>query len=273
MDRRGANHASPMLSTTDMAGNRAWHGVGLTDRGLVRQSNQDTFAVMNHLGLWVVADGMGGHAGGEVASRLAVESVMNHIQAVAGETTARPPEDAEDESLVRQAIETAQQAVLNHARAHPALTGMGTTIVVLRISSGPTPRATLAHVGDSRAYRRRAGTLTLLTRDHSLVEEYIRQGLMSSQEAFTHPLRHVLTRAIGIEGAAEPDISTQALQPDDVLLLCTDGLTKMMTDEQIATTLHSAGTSPEPACRALVGEAIRFGGNDNVTVVVCTAST
>ncbi len=255
-----------------MTGNGAWHGVGLTDRGLVRPSNQDTFTVSNHLGLWVLADGMGGQAGGEVASGLAVESVITHVQATAGDTAAGPTGHDGDELLVRRAIETAQQAVLAHAQARPALTGMGTTIVVLRISSDPSPRATLAHVGDSRAYRFRTGTLTLLTRDHSLVEEYIRQGRMSSQEAFTHPLRHVLTRAIGIEGAAEPDVSVHVLQPDDVLLLCTDGLTKMLNDEQIATTLHNAGRSPDTACRALVDEAIRCGGNDNVTVVICTAT-
>ncbi len=255
-----------------MADHGVWHGVGLTDRGLVRPSNQDAFAVVNHLGFWVIADGMGGHAGGEVASRLAVESVVRHVQAVADETPARPTDQTEDEPLLRQAIEAAQQAVLDHARANPLLSGMGTTIVVLRIASGPTPRATLAHVGDSRAYRLRAGALTPLTRDHSLVEEYIRQGLMSSQEAFSHPLRHVLTRAIGMQDAAEPNVATHALQPDDVLLLCTDGLTKMMTDEQIAATLHADGRTPDRACPALVGEAIRCGGSDNVTVV-CVAST
>ena len=255
-----------------MSDTSGWRGAGLTDRGRLRPSNQDAFAVMNDLDLWIVADGMGGHAGGEVASRLAVESVIKQIEATVAKTTTHPAHQADDRSLLRQAIESAQQTILDQASAHPELTGMGTTIVTLRISSGAPAQATLAHVGDSRAYLLRAGSLTPLTRDHSLVEDYVRRGLISPDQVFQHPLGHVLTRALGIADAAESDISVHTVQPDDLLLLCTDGLTKMLNDDRVAAIVSAAGRSPESACRALVEEANRLGGEDNITVVVCAAS-
>ena len=250
----------------------AWRGAGLTDIGRVRPSNQDAFAVLNDVGLWIVADGMGGHVGGDVASRSAVESITEQVRRHADTGSLSQTGQARTETLLCQLIEAAHHTIRNNAFEHPHLSGMGTTVVLLGIPSGSIPRLSLAHVGDSRAYLLRAHTLIQLTQDHSLVEEHVRSGLLSPQDAATHPLRHVLTRALGIGETIEPDTSTRTLQPDDLILLCTDGLTKMLDDGQIADTLLHAGRSPEAACLALVEEANRRGGEDNVTVVVCAVT-
>jgi len=260
------------MARSKTAQSLTWRGAGLTDIGRVRASNQDGFAVLNDVGLWIVADGMGGHAGGDVASRLAVESITEQVRRHAGTDSLSQARQAWTETQLRQLIEAAHHTIRNNAFEHPHLGGMGTTVVVLSIPSGSIPRLSLAHVGDSRAYLLRAGTLFQLTQDHSLVEEHVRSGRLSRQDAATHPLRHVLTRALGIEDAVEPDSSTHQLQPDDLILLCTDGLTKMLDDGRIADTLLYTGRSPEAACLALVEEANRRGGEDNVTVVVCAAT-
>ncbi|MBI4401913.1 MAG: Stp1/IreP family PP2C-type Ser/Thr phosphatase [Nitrospirae bacterium] len=246
----------------------AWRGTGLTDVGRVRPSNQDALAVLNHLGLWIVADGMGGHPGGDVASRLAVETITASIEAETGTTAHDQTDRREHEAALRRAIASANRAIRQEGIAHPHLAGMGTTVVVLHMTAGSPAHASLAHVGDSRAYLLRARTLIPLTQDHSLVEEYLRRGLIAPREALTHPMRHILTRAVGTNVQVEPDVSSHELQPDDVILLCTDGLTKMLDDGQIADTILRTDRSAETICQALVNEAIRGGGDDNVTVVV-----
>ncbi len=247
-----------------------WRGAGLTDRGLVRSSNQDAFAVEDALQLWVVADGMGGHAGGDVASQLAVNSVVTRVRSRAstGEAAAPP---ASDERVLHEAIAAAQRAILDEARAHTELTGMGTTCVALTISRAPGPVATIAHVGDSRAYRLRGNRLEQLTQDHSVIDDYIKRGLVTPAQAFTHPLRHVLSRALGSENGCDPDVGVHDLEDSDLILLCTDGLTKMIKDERIADVLLRERAAPDQACQALVQEALSHGGADNVTVIICTA--
>lgn len=235
-----------------------WAGYGLSDIGRVRASNQDAFAVLDQVGLWVVADGMGGHAGGDLASRIAVEAVAASVRSSAGPSSSQV--------LLRRAIRASNRAVLRMAEEHPDLAGMGTTLVVLHLA-GPRPVATVAHVGDSRAYRLRAQHLTQLTEDHSLIEDYRRRGLVSASEAKTHPLRHVLSRAVGIEPEVEPDISTFDVEAEDVFLLCTDGLTRMLDDERIRDILLRSA-SRAGMCEALVREANRAGGEDNITVVI-----
>lgn len=247
-----------------------WRGTGLTDRGLVRSSNQDAYAVEDPLQLWVVADGMGGHAGGDVASRLAIDAVTTHVRGRMGPgQAATGTAPAPDERLLRDAIAAAQRAILEEARARAELTGMGTTCVALRIATVPRPLATIAHVGDSRAYRLRGNRLEQLTRDHSLLDDYISRGLVSPAQAFTHPLRHVLSRALGTE-TCEPDVGVHDLEDSDLILLCTDGLTKMITDDRIAEVLLRERTAPDQACGTLVQEALGRGGADNVTVIICT---
>lgn len=239
----------------------------MTDVGLVRSSNQDAFALLDDLGLWIVADGMGGHPGGDVASRVAVETITAFMQPGGHATRTLPPQPG-DERL-RQAIIASNEAVRRKATADPRLAGMGTTVVALQITGGPAPRALVAHVGDSRAYLLRDGTLTPLTRDHSAVEESLRQGRLTPEQAAVHPDRHVLTRALGTEPVVAPDLSAHLLRPHDVVLLCTDGLTKMLSDRHIASAMLALnGGNPETICRRLIDEANGRGGDDNTTVVV-----
>ena len=247
-----------------------WHGMGLSDIGLVRQSNQDAFAVHNHLGLWVIADGMGGHAGGDVASRIAVETITNFFEVLARDRWSASDEQdpAPIEALLHEAIISSNQAIRLAAGRDRKLAGMGTTVVILLIAQGPSPCATIAHVGDSRAYLWRDKSLSQLTRDHSAVEEYVRHGLITREQAVAHPHRHILSRALGIDARVLPDISMHRLAPDDLVLLCTDGLTKMLDDSQIAHLLLQAGSASEAICRRLLEEANARGGMDNTTVVV-----
>ncbi len=244
-----------------------WRAAGLTDLGFVRSSNQDAFALEDALQLWVVADGMGGHAGGEVASRLAVDAVIAHARSRADIGAAAP---SSAERLLQDAMAAAQRAILDEARAQTGLAGMGTTCVALRISAAPESFATIAHVGDSRAYRLRGDRLEQLTQDHSIVDDYVRRGLITPAQAFTHPLRHVLSRALGSENASDADVGTHDLEDSDLIMLCTDGLTKMVEDDRIGDLLRQERGAPDQACQALVQEALSRGGADNVTVIVCT---
>ena len=244
----------------------AWTGVGQTDRGLLRHTNQDAFAVLNHLNLWVVADGMGGHPAGNVASRVAVASI-----APQAEQHAELLGEGGDylDALLVGFLHSAHEAILEQGALSSELRGMGTTIVLVHIAIQPQPRAVVAHLGDSRAYVLRGDTLTQLTQDHTLVEIYIRDRILTPEQALTHPERHVLTRALGIGDRIAPEVRTYPLEQGDTVLLCTDGLTKMLDDSRIAATLQRAGKDPSRACSMLIDEAVRLGGEDNVTVVVC----
>lgn len=248
-----------------------WIGIGLSDIGCVRRINQDAFAIDNAHGLWVVADGMGGHAGGEIASRLAVETVVSYFKDHYAKF-ANARSNGEREALLVAAVEAANQEVRAYGRAHPEVFGMGTTIVVLQILDEPKSLATLVHAGDSRAYRIRDRQLIALTRDHSLVEEQIALGLLRPDDAERHPLRHILTKAVGIEPRVDPVAQSLVVSPADRFLLCTDGLTKMLSDADIAalleTTLHESDATAAEVCRALVREANARGGEDNITVVL-----
>ncbi len=246
----------------------AWRGTGLTDIGRVRRTNQDAFLIEDQLGLWIVADGMGGRAGGDVASRIAIESMKACFQA--GRSSDQTDPDATDGTvmMLRRAVEAGHEAIRTKARTHPELEGMGSTVVALCLLPGQPREATCVHIGDSRAYLLRGDSLTQLTRDHSLVEEYVARGLVSPQESLTHPQRHLITRALGIEGRAEPDLASLTLQEGDLILLCTDGLTKALDDGEILKTLLRARESPEAACRALVDAANQQDGTDNITVLL-----
>jgi protein phosphatase len=245
-----------------------WIGYGLSDVGLIRTSNQDAMLVLNDLGIWAVADGMGGHAGGDVASGLAIAA----IRRLAGEASPPPATTgptSDSEWFLRTLVEAANHRVFEEGSTVRSLRGMGTTLVVLMIRDTPGPVAYLAHVGDSRAYLYREGTLRLLTRDHSLVEDYVRRGLLTRDQAATHPRRHVLTRAVGLDPTVEAEVTQLELEPNDRLILCTDGLTKMLDDQDLAVLVAKAAQRPAELSRALVEEANRRGGDDNVTVLVC----
>ncbi len=242
-----------------------WFGVGRSEIGLVRSVNQDAFAVIDTVGVWAVADGMGGHVGGEVAAQTAIATVQAEAAASShlfgnGQTS---PAD-----VLTDLISRAHDAILNRAKTKSKLKGMGTTIVLLAIVSGPVPVAYLAHVGDSRAYRFRSGTLTPLTKDHTLIEKYLERGILTTETAKTHPERHVLTRALGVGVTVKPTTTAFPLLPEDVVLLCSDGLTKMLEDEDIRAVLAVGELDPSQVCDRLVTTALDRGGEDNVTVVV-----
>jgi protein phosphatase len=223
-----------------------------TDTGRQRSANEDTpFA---RPPIFVVADGMGGAQAGEVASKTAAETFE-------GELPQAPPEQ-----LLRETIEAANRKVHDRAKSDPALAGMGTTMTAA-IVDVESEQVAIGHVGDSRAYRLRRGRLERLTRDHSLVEEMRRKGQITDAQAEDHPQRSIITRALGPEPEVEVDVQTVPALDDDVFLLCSDGLTTMLDDEHIARLLTRA-TSMEAAARALVDEANRAGGRDNITVLL-----
>jgi PPM family protein phosphatase len=222
-----------------------------TDTGRQRNANEDS--LFTRAPVFVVADGMGGAQAGEVASKAAAESFDRELPQA-------PPE-----RILRETIETANRAIHDRARNDPDLAGMGTTITAA-IVDPEAEEVAIGHVGDSRAYRLRAGKLERLTRDHSLVEEMRRKGQLTDAQAEDHPQRSIITRALGPEPEVEVDLQTVPAVAGDVFLICSDGLTTMLGDEQIARHLGRA-TSMQAAVRALVDEANRAGGRDNITVV------
>ncbi len=245
-----------------------WKGKGLTHIGKVRQLNQDAFGIYDHLGLWLIADGMGGHPGGEIASQLAIEKMAAHFEKHQPALVKNLNMSKAPTVILQQTLEAANHAIRDHARQHIELTDMGTTAVAVYIDGRSPSVATIAHAGDSRAYLLRDQTLSPLTRDHSLVEERIELGILTPEQALTHPLRHIITRALGIDQIVAPSMTTIEVTEKDQLLLCTDGLTKMMTDQQIVDTILSGNITPDRTCYALVEEANNRGGEDNVTVVM-----
>ena len=244
-------------------------GVGLTDIGRVRKLNQDAFSLNNVRQLWVLADGMGGHAGGEIASQIVVDTIPQEFQRqVAAEPSPSPP-TATVEKLLVQAIETANQRIREQASQNTEIKGMGTTIVAMAITqTHDTSQAVIAHSGDSRAYVLRNGRLDLWTRDHTLMEERLALKLITPEQVRTHPLRHVLTKALGIDPEALPTVQTFSLESTDLLLLCSDGLTKMLTDPEIQTLVLKEAPNLDRIKDTLVATANRLGGEDNTTVVV-----
>lgn len=251
-----------------------WTGAGRTDTGRVRPTNQDAFAVLNERMVWLVADGMGGHPAGDVAACMAVASVVQDAERCFHPTRRMTddPSRLDPSRLLSEWLIAANRGIYEHAQAQPALTGMGTTIVAMTITMTPAPVAHIAHLGDSRAYLYRAGTLRQLTRDHTLIEKYLRSGLINEAQSKTHPERHVLTQALGIERHITPTRTAVRLEPEDRLLLCTDGLTKMLDDREIAEHLSDAKPDPLRLCDALINQALDRGGEDNVTVIVCIST-
>ena len=225
----------------------------------------------NELGLWIVADGMGGHPGGDVASKMTVEAICNYVAERAGQGL--PTGTEEVPSFLQSAIGYANETVRAYAETNPEFTGMGTTAVLLFLPAPASPLAWVAHAGDSRAYLIRDQRISALTRDHTVLEERIQQGLLPKSTPSSHPLGHKLTRGVGVSPTVEVDVSTIKLQPTDEVLLCSDGLNKMLNDEDILDTLTTMhGKPPEQKCRALIDQANVRGGQDNTTVVMIERS-
>lgn len=255
--------------------------VGLSDVGRKRRSNEDSFAALDALRLYIVADGMGGHAAGEVASRLAVESIERHISGAQPHTVptvpagVRPasPDEAQLPAPARRvldAIRLANQEIVRSVRRNQTMRGMGTTVVLAHIHGR---RAYIGAVGDSRAYLLRADGISQLTDDHTFVNEQVRAGTLTPAEARRHPSRNILTRAVGSQDDVEPDLIEQDLEAGDLLLLCSDGLTAMVDDEEILETLKGRDGDLERRCRALIDLANEHGGDDNITAILIQAAS
>ncbi len=246
---------------------------GRSDAGRVRSHNEDCFEIDTGHELYVVADGMGGHSHGEVAARMAVDAIRAFV-----ERSEEPDETwpfAYDSGLGRSAnvlktaVRLAHDQVLSAIQHDGTLYGMGTTVVGCLVRDG---EAAVAHVGDSRAYRLHDGRLELLTQDHTWVNEQVVAGFLSEEQARDHPLKNVVTRALGGDIEVCVDVTEVRLEPGDAILLCSDGLTTMLDDRDIeASLLATADDGLDGACRALVAEANARGGHDNVTVVLLRA--
>jgi PPM family protein phosphatase len=228
----------------------------VTDRGRKRASNEDAFGYSVEKGVYLVCDGMGGAAAGEIASSLAVDEVM-HLLTNRG---ASQPLASEAE----QAITAANQAILDRAKRSNKLTGMGTTLVALLAEER---RAWMVNVGDSRGYRLRDSHLEQITLDHSLVEEQVRMGRMDRAEALRSPLRNVITRALGTQDSVTPDIFELETAPGDLFMLCSDGLIRELSDSLIESMLR-VGAPLEELCTRLVAAANEAGGHDNITCLL-----
>ncbi|HEX3032547.1 MAG TPA: Stp1/IreP family PP2C-type Ser/Thr phosphatase [Bacillota bacterium] len=228
----------------------------VTHVGLVRKSNEDALIIDENLGLFGVADGMGGHKAGEVASELAVQQLVEYF----GRQQASEISLADQ---LREGVSLANEAVYNQAMHRENLRGMGTTITV-GVFRGP--RLYIANVGDSRAYLLREGVFTRLTTDHSLVFELVQQGGISQEEAFQHPQRNVLTRALGTSPEVEADITEMDLMAGDLLLFCTDGLCGLLREEEIAAILKNNDIFA--AQKGLLEAALERGGQDNISMVL-----
>ncbi len=228
--------------------------VGKSDTGLRRDLNEDRYFADGRL--FIVADGMGGHRAGEVASARSIKVVIEYLAAESGKGT--------PETILAEAIMRANEVIFEEARSDAQLAGMGTTFTCALLAGR---RAVIGHVGDSRAYLWRAGQLTQLTEDHSLVAQLVREGRISPEEAFTHPQRNIITKALGVEPVVDVDVATYSLEAGDLLLLCSDGLTTMLRDSEIAA--HVARTRDlDELADLLIAEANARGGVDNITVVL-----
>ena len=237
---------------------------GLTDVGRRRASNEDDFLVEPERGVFAVADGMGGHAAGEVASRLAIESLDAYFR----DRTISPSDALGAAEGLRSAIIAANRAIWDAILGHEERRGMGTTLAVVLVLAD---RIVVGHVGDSRVYLFRDNRLARLTSDHSWVNEQVRMGFLTDEAAQRHPMRNIVTRALGSREDVAVDVALESFRTDDVILLCSDGLNTMVPDEEIRDVLERHVDDPQAACRSLVEEANRRGGEDNVTVIVLAA--
>jgi PPM family protein phosphatase len=243
-----------------------------TDLGRVRKNNEDAFRIEPELDLYVLSDGMGGQAHGEVASAMAIETIVGHCREARSDPDITlfgnsRPDLCEHTNRLMSAVRMANRKIFDAAMQNPAQEGMGATIVAVWLDDR---RMSLVHVGDSRVYLLRGGSLEQLTADHSLVAEHVRRGTMTPQEAETSQLQNILVRALGTQEQVEVDADEHMLLEGDTILLCSDGLTHMIGDAEIASTLSTIEPAQAAADR-LVELANESGGQDNVTVIVIRA--
>ncbi len=242
----------------------------LTDVGRKRKGNEDSLFVNAEQKLFVVADGMGGHAAGEIASSIAVDSINEFVCLTGGDEEITWPFGLDetisyDGNRLKTAVRFANKKVLEATKEKSEYEGMATTVCAVLVDDAV---ANLAHVGDSRVYLMRDGELSQLTSDHSWVNEQILSGVISPEQARSHPLRNVVTRALGGKADLQVDMQAHEIEAGDVLLLCSDGLTTMIPDDEIARVMRESGGDIEKAAQALVDAANAKGGEDNITVLL-----
>jgi PPM family protein phosphatase len=241
-----------------------YSAAAVSDRGRKRPSNEDAFGYSIEHGVYVVCDGMGGAAAGEIASSLAVDEVMRLFTDRAADTPL--------EKLIEQAVTVANEAIYSRSQINPKLNGMGTTLVALVVDER---HIRVLNIGDSRCYRLRNGNLEQISQDHSLVEEQVRLGRMTPAEALRSPLRNVITRALGTQSSVTADIFEIEAEPGDLFLLCSDGLTRDLSDAKMESLLAGdppvAGSPLVDLCNRLVESANEAGGGDNITCLLLRA--
>jgi PPM family protein phosphatase len=243
-----------------------WSSAGLTDRGRRRARNEDALLLRPHARLYAVADGMGGHAAGNVASRTAIDILASAFERA-------PSPRIGPATLARRMLgvfDDANRAILAHAATHRECAGMGTTLTTLAPLAG-SDQCVIAHIGDSRAYRLRDGQLTQLTCDHTWVQQQVDAGMLTPDQARHHPLASVLSRVLGTAAVGPADTLVVDAAPGDVFLLATDGLTTMLDDAQVAGLL-ARPLAPDEIAHLLVDTANELGGLDNTTVIVLTCN-
>lgn len=242
----------------------------LSDVGRVRKNNEDAVAEDPELGLLVLADGMGGYNAGEVASSICNDTLLQIVRREVGKLPRKLREPEGDNHwpqtlLLRQAIEEANAAIYQTAQSQPQCAGMGTTVVAVLLHND---RMSIAHVGDSRLYRFRFGELTQLTRDHSLQEELIARGQYSRADAERLVRKNIVTRALGVEPTVSVDLGERTVEVGDLLMLCSDGLSDIVTPEQMRVSLRRYNDDLPGAAQDLINQALSAGGKDNVSVAL-----
>ena len=242
---------------------------GLSDTGLKREINEDYYENDNSLGLYIVADGMGGHMAGDVASKFAVNIIQKHFKHLVNENTPLDELFGLTESslslwgnYILSSIKLANRILYDMSQEYPRYKGMGTTIAVLALMNSAVISA---NVGDSKIYLIRGNVMEPLSRSHTMMEEQLEMGLISSEEARKSPLRHIITRNLGSSDDVDVDVFEIETMADDCFLLCTDGLTDLVTDKEILKIVKQ-GSDQESLCRELISEANKRGGIDNITV-------
>jgi protein phosphatase len=246
-------------------------GAVRTDTGRVRQKNQDAFGFFPDAAFYAVADGMGGHLGGEVASNLALEAMRLSLQETQDEDLTPVTDSQGWRSVAGRrlsiAVQRANHKVFEMSQKQPDLTGMGTTVAAVLFDTRES-LAGICHVGDSRIYRVRDGQIVQLTEDHSLVQQLFREGKISFQEMKTSPHRHILTQAVGVSPLIQPAVRIEQPQPGDLFLLCSDGVHGMLEEREMLEAIGREWPDLQKACDALVELANERGGRDNSTVMI-----
>jgi serine/threonine protein phosphatase PrpC len=239
--------------------------------GMKRDHNEDSYLVLPEHGVFAVCDGMGGHASGEVASKLACDEVRAFFEMTASDRDCTWPYKFDrsatyDENRIAVAVKLANRSVMEHSRVDPKCRGMGTTFV--GISFTEEGKVVVAHAGDSRAYLFRQGALSRITVDHSLVEEYIRMGRLTEEEAKNFPQKNIILRALGQQEKLDVEVNSHDPRPGDLFLVCSDGLSGMIDDHRMEELLVMKGGDLEACAQAMIDAANAAGGLDNITCVL-----